>query len=58
MNFEIIYIKNDEIINYKEIGYNGLEQNEIISDIINTPKNENGEPIEYDKYEITFRAYN
>lgn len=58
LSFEVIYIKNDKIINYKEIGYNGLESNETISDIINTPKNENGEPIEYDKYDITFRAYN
>lgn len=58
INFEVIYFKNNEIVKYKTLGYNDLEAGQKIADLIYTPTYDNGEEIDFDKYEITFRAYN
>jgi hypothetical protein len=54
----ITTLKNNEIVKYKTLGYNDLEAGQKIADLIYTPTYDNGEEIVFDKYEITFRAYN
>ena len=56
--FEIVYYKDDKIIEYNTVGYNNLSSQQMIGDILYTPQDENENKIDFDKYEITFMAYN
>ena len=56
--FEIVYYKDNKIIKYNTVGYNNLLSEQMIGDILYTPQDENGNEIDFDKYEITFMAYN
>jgi hypothetical protein len=58
IDFEVIYYQNNKIVKYNTFGYDTLEASQMIGDTIYTPQDENGDTINYDKYDITFRAYN
>ena len=56
--FEIVYYKDDKIIEYNTVGYNNLSSQQMIVDILYTTQDKNENKIYFDKYEITFMAYN